>query len=314
MEENLNSYSSENKPKKKKLALIIGISFIALLFILFFYLLAITFAPEDSNILTRANIGVVEINGIITNSKKYVKQLDKYKKNKEIKAIVVRINSPGGTVAASQEIHDEIVSATNQKPTVASFGDIAASGGYYSACGATKIVANPGTLTGSIGVILDLINIEDLLNWAKIKTYTIKSGKYKDTGSSLRSMTEEEKTMLANLSKNIHAQFKKAIKEGRGLAEKDVEKIADGRIMSGEEAKKVGLVDELGSFSYAINLAANLANIKGEPKILYPKKRENILDLLFGNDEDELSEKALIKFLKETVEAKLIDSKYIIAH
>jgi protease-4 len=169
-------------------------------------------------------------------------------------------------------------------------GSVAASGGYYVACGADKIFANPGTITGSIGVIAEWYNYGDLLKWAKMQSVVIKSGTFKDSGSATRPLTDEEKVYFQSLIGNMYSQFVSAVASGRKMQDEAVRKLADGRVYTGQEAKEDGLVDELGTMQDAIDYAARAAGIKGEPKILSPtKKRFSMLDLLLGDSRSALS-------------------------
>ncbi len=230
-------------------------------------------------------IGVIEIRGVISNSKPILNTLDEYKKNSSIKGILLRIESPGGGVGPSQEIYREVVRVSKTKPTLASLGGIAASGGYYIAAGAQKIVANPGTLTGSIGVIINFANFTELFKKIGYKPITIKSGKFKDIGNPGREMKPAEKEYLEKLVKNVHEQFVNDVAKGRKLPVEKLKKIADGRVFTGEQAKELGLVDELGNFQDAVKELAKMAKIKGEPKLVYPMpKRRGVIDILFNSE------------------------------
>ena len=202
------------------------------------------------------------------------KQIKRAGEDSSVKAIILRINSPGGSAAASQELHEEVRKAReNDKIVVASMSDIAASGGYYVACGADKIVANPGTITGSIGVIFSQLQYSELLEKYGVRSNVITSGKYKDIGSPLRNMTEEERQILQEMIDDVYSQFVHAVAEGRQMNESEVLELADGRIFTGRQAKELGLVDELGNFQDAVDLAAELAGIEGKPKMVeYGKK------------------------------------------
>ncbi len=217
------------------------------------------------------NVAVVEVLGGIFDSRTVVEMLHDLKKDKSVKAVVLRIDSPGGSVGASQEIFETVKDLKAVKPVVASMGTVAASGGYYIAAAANKILANAGTVTASIGVRMELVNVEDLLKWAKVKAITLKSGRLKDAGSSTRPMTPEEKEYLEDILKDMHKQFKQAVAETRGLSLQEVDSFADGRVMTGTEALQHKLVDEIGSLDKAAAVAAELAGIKGEPEIFYPR-------------------------------------------
>lgn len=245
--------------------------FIILLLVgIFFELLTLIGIFRDRKNLD-GNIGIVALEGTIEDSLPTIEQLKAYEENEQVKAIVLRVNSPGGTVGASQEIHDEIKRINAHKKIVVSFGDMAASGGYYSAACAEKIVANPGTLTGSIGVIATFFVVDDVLKKLMLKWEVIKGGTLKDMASPLRKMTSEEKKVLEDMTLDIHDQFIMAVAEGRKLPKEKVIPLADGRVFSGRQAKTVGLVDELGGLEYAITLAAKISNLKDKPDPIYPQ-------------------------------------------
>jgi len=227
-------------------------------------------------------IGIIKIEGTIVESESTIEKIVKYRRNEGIKAVILRINSPGGVVAPPQEIYQEIKKTSQEKPVVVSVESIAASGGYYIACAADLIVANPGTLVGSIGVMIPIENIEDLLQKVGLKSRIIKSGKYKDIGSMTRPMTAEEEAILQELIDDTYNQFVDAVAEGRGMKREEVLKIADGRIFTGAQAIKLGLIDKLGNLQDAIEIAAGMVGIEGEPKVIYPKKEKpSILDFIF---------------------------------
>lgn len=228
-------------------------------------------------------IAILEIKGAILSSRKIVEHIHSVKKNSSVKGVVLRINSPGGGVAPSQEIYSEVKKLARSKKVVASFSSVAASGGYYVACAADKIVANPGTLTGSIGVIMDFSNVQGLLEKLGLKNYVIKSGKFKDIGSPLREMTTDEREVLQSVIDTVHNQFVDAVVEGRGKNREEIKEIADGRIYSGEQALHLGLVDELGGLQDAIDMVAKLAGIKGEPKVFYMEKKKGVLEYILGS-------------------------------
>jgi protease-4 len=198
-----------------------------------------------------------------------------------VKALVFRIDSPGGTVVAAQEIYSEIRKLRGKKKTLSSMGNVAASGGYYVASATEEILANPGTITGSIGVISEYANVQDLLKKIGFKSTVLKSGRFKDVGSPLREMTAEEGVYLQGLLENIHHQFIRDVAQGRQKTVEEIEPLSDGRVFTGEQAKEIGLVDRLGNFQDALDRAAELAGIEGKPVILYPEeKRRRILEYL----------------------------------
>ena len=236
----------------------------------------------------QGSVAVVEVNGAIMDSRLTLKKLQAAMDSADVKAVVIRLNSPGGAVAPSQEIYEAVKRA--KKPIVASMASVAASGAFYIAMGAQKVFANPGTITGSIGVIMEFANLEKLYEWARIKRFTIKTGKFKDTGSEHRPMTEEDRALLQGMVDDVLVQFKAAVAAGRKLPMTKVDAIADGRILSGNQAKKYALVDELGTLQDAIDEAAKLGGIEGKPKVIYPEKRQRWWLELIEDNSDEVSE------------------------
>jgi protease-4 len=226
-------------------------------------------------------VAVVEIEGIIVDGSAAVRELREHTDNAAIKAIVLRINSPGGVVAPTQEIFSAIQRARKAgKPVVATLGAVAASGGYYVAAAADRIYANPGTLTGSIGVIMQMANLEGLLKKVGVEYVVVKAGAYKDVGNIARTMSPEERKMLQALLDDVYSQFVDAVAEGRGLERKEVLAFAEGRIYSGQQALALKMVDEMGGFEDAVEAAGKLANIPGRPKLVYPRKKFSFKDLL----------------------------------
>jgi len=232
------------------------------------------------------NVGVIELFGVISDASAapVIKQIDKWASSGSIKAIVLHVNSPGGAVAPSQEIYDAVLRAREQKPVVASMASVAASGGYYVACAADRIIANPGTLTGSIGVILQFHTFEVLLRKIGLETETVKSGELKDVGTYSRDMTEEEELMLRGVVMDTYEQFVEAVAEGRSKTKDEIYPLADGSIFTGLQAYNLGLVDTLGGLHEAVNLAAALAGVEGEPTIVRPieRRKMDIWDVLGG--------------------------------
>lgn len=227
-------------------------------------------------------IGVIKITGEISDSSTILQQLIEFRKNKNIRAIILRIDSPGGGVGASQEIYREVTKITKTKKVIVSMGDTAASGGYYIASAGDRIVANPGTITGSIGVIMSFYRIDELSKKIGLALEVVKSGEFKDTGSSFRQLTDRERELMNVVVLNIQEQFIKAVSEGRKIPVEKVREIADGRIFSGETAKELGLVDQLGNFQDAVDLAAVMSGIEGEPALVYPKEtRLRLWDMIF---------------------------------
>ncbi len=239
------------------------------------------FSGREESLWGNEKIAIIEIKGVILDPQPVVEKLIKFRKNEKVKAVVLRIDSPGGGVGPAQEIHAEVKKVQLEKKVLVSMGSVAASGGYYIACAADKIVANPGSITGSIGVIVESLNVEDLFRKIGLRSNVIKSGRHKDIGSPLRKMTPEEKKLLQGVLDSVHEQFIRAVAEGRKLPLKKVRSLADGRIFSGDQARTLGLVDDLGNLQDTIALAAKMVGIKGEPEVIYPeKKRFSILDLI----------------------------------
>lgn len=236
----------------------------------------------DLDLSTGDRIALIRIEGVILDSQATVGELKRFSENPSVKAIVLRIDSPGGGVVPSQEIHDAVkrVRTKRNKAVIASMGSVAASGGYYIAAATDRIVANPGTLTGSIGVIMETANVEGLLQKIGVEGVVVKSGKYKDVGSPLRKMSEEERGLLQTVMDDVHKQFIEAVAEGRAIELTDAQALADGRIFTGRQAKEAKLVDELGDLEDAIQLAADVVGIEGEPKIVEPRRRFSLRELL----------------------------------
>ncbi len=227
-------------------------------------------------------VALVHVTGVIIDSSDVIKELKDHAKDSSIKAIIIRVNSPGGAVAPSQEIYNEIIKIKEKKKVIVSMGAIAASGGYYIAAPADKIVANAGTLTGSIGVIMELPNVSGLMDKIGIKTQVIKSGKHKDIASVFKTLTPEEKKILQTVLDDVHDQFIRAVADSRGMTFEETKKLADGRIFTGRMAKEIGLIDELGGLEDAIMLAGELAGIEGEPEVITKKEKFSFLDLIRG--------------------------------
>jgi len=226
-------------------------------------------------------VAMVKIEGLLVSSEHVVEELNDYADDSSVKAIVIRIDSPGGGVVVSQEIYNAVKNAKKEgKKIIVSMGSVAASGGYYVAAAADKIVANPGTLTGSIGVKMEFANVEKLLEKIGVKGMVVKAGEFKDIGSPYRDMTAQEKKLLQDVIDDVHNQFIKAVAEGRNLPEADVRAIADGRIFTGQQALALKLVDQMGDLADSIRLAGSLAGIKGKPKVVEKRKKIPFLEYL----------------------------------
>ena len=266
-------------------------AFLIFLFLfLFLIVISLIFTFMQKNVSLGDKIALLRVEGPIFDSKDTIDELKGYVKDSSIKAIVLRVDSPGGAVAPSQEIYEEVRKAVVKKKIVVSMGSVAASGGYYIAAPASRIIANPGTLTGSIGVIMEIPNLEGLMNKIGVKTEVIKSGKHKDIASVFRGIGKEEREILQNVLDNVHEQFITAVAEGRRMLRDDIKKIADGRVFTGEQALKAGLVDELGNLEDAIKTAASLAGIKGEPVVVTKKEKLSVINLLREGVPKELKE------------------------
>lgn len=239
---------------------------------------------------TGEKIAIVRLEGTIIDSKNINDEINGYVRDAAVKAIVLRVDSPGGGVAPSQEIYEEVRKASAQKKVVVSMGSVAASGGYYISSPATRIIANPGTITGSIGVIMEIPNIQGLLSKVGVKTEVIKSGRHKDMASVFRGIGRDERLIMQRVLDDVHEQFINAVAEGRKMLPDDVRKLSDGRIFSGRQALDAGLVDELGNLEDAIKAAATLSGIKGEPEVVTNEKKFSILSLLRGKLPDEMSD------------------------
>jgi len=241
--------------------------------------------PFEDSFKSNAEIGIIEIKSPIIDSKKIIEDLNYFQNKENIDAIVVRLDTPGGGVAASQEIYEKVKSiALNNKPVIASMGGVAASGGYYIALGADTIVANPGTATGSIGVIMQYPIIKDLINDIGIKYETIKSADLKDSGSPFKNLNDNERNYFQNLIDDLHNQFINVVSLERNISIDIVDKLANGQVYSGKQALERKLIDLLGTFEDAIMIASLYSEYEGTPEILYPPKEEKgLLDRFIGD-------------------------------
>jgi len=237
--------------------------------------------PEGGGALFGARVAVVELEGVILDAEDLLRDLKSHRENPVVRAVVVRINSPGGVVAPSQEVYQALLKVREAgKPVVASLGAVAASGGYYVAVAADRIYANPGTLTGSIGVIMQMPNLDSLMKKVGVDYVVVKAGQFKDIGNMSRPMTPEERRVLQALLDDVHGQFIAAVSEGRRLDRQEVARFADGRIFSGAQAKALRMVDELGTLDDAVNEAARLAGLSLPPSIIPPRRPISIFDLV----------------------------------
>lgn len=234
-------------------------------------------------------IGVVELEGVIISPKVLVPQLKKYGDDDSIKAIILHVNSPGGGVAASEEIYREVkrIRDEKKKRIVASIETVGASGAYYISSATNKIFADKGSIVGSIGVIAQWVNYGELLRWAKLKDITLKAGEFKDTGSPTRDLTPAEKEYMQSLIDDMHTQFIQAVADGRKMKTQDIRAIANGKVWTGEQALGLKLIDQEGDFEAVVKDTAKSVGIKGEPVLVRPERdRKTVLDLLFGDVSD----------------------------
>ncbi|WP_447978718.1 signal peptide peptidase SppA [Candidatus Nitrospira bockiana] len=245
-------------------------------------LVVINILFPDLDLSGEERIGLIRVEGVILDAQATVGDLKRYGENPLVRAIVLRIDSPGGGVVPSQEIYDAVkrVREKHNKFVVTSMGTVAASGGYYIAAATDRIVANPGTLTGSIGVIMELANVEGLMKKIGVESVVVKSGDHKDLGSPFRALSADDRQILQTVMDDVHNQFIEAVAEGRSLDVKEVRALADGRIFTGRQAKQVKLVDDLGDLNDAIKVAAEMAGIEGEPHVVEPRRRFSIRELL----------------------------------
>jgi protease-4 len=260
------------------IALGVTVGVIGLFFLTVWVLMSVL---EGGGLPVGQKVAVVELEGIIVQAESIVRELNEHRDNPSVRAVVVRVNSPGGVVAPTQEIYSAILRLRKSgKPVVASLGSVAASGGYYVATAADLIYASPGTLTGSIGVIMQVANVEGLLKKVGVEFVVIKAGHYKDIGNFARGMTPEERRILQALLDDVYNQFVDAVARGRKLDKATVESFADGRVMSGQQAKQLKMIDTLGGLDDAIEGAARLAGLPPKPRLILPRKRFSLSDLL----------------------------------
>jgi protease IV len=264
------------------------VAFLVVLFFLGLSGIVLGLMGKGSLFGPRERVGVVEIKGMLTESRTAIKQLERYRDNPRIKAIVLRINSPGGAVGPAQEILREVEKVRTKKTIVASLGTVAASGGYYIASGADFIMSNRGTLTGSIGVIMQFANVQGLTQKIGIDMFNLKAGRYKDVGSPFRTMSPEDKAYLQSLIDNVYQQFIEDVARNRQIPLATLKKLAEGKVYTGEEARQIGLVDGFGNLPDAINKAGRLAGLKGKVKAVYPEKEGfSLLRLILGQETKE---------------------------
>ena len=283
-------------------ALGLGCLLVLSLFAGFVLVFGVARSDSSPSFALGGRVGIADLEGVILSADRVRETLEKFRKAPNVKAVVVRINSPGGGVAASQEIHREIARFRKDtgKPVVASMESVAASGGYYAAAAADRIVANPGTITGSIGVIIQWVNYGDLMEWAKLRPVTFTTGVLKDSGNPMRPMRDDEKAYFQALIERLRLQFRAAVAEGRKgkLKPGTLDTLSDGRVVTGDEALEMGLVDQIGDFRDAIDLAARMGGLKVPAETWHPRPpRPGLLTILFGGSQDESSRSSLAERL-----------------
>ena len=250
------------------------------------------FGDGEKHVSSKNTILHLEMNGVIMNGKKFLKNLERYKDESKVKAILISINSPGGAVGPSQEIYNEIkrVRDEGKKPVICVSTGVIASGAFYSAMGCNKLVVAPGALVGSIGVIMEFANLEKLYDWAKVSRYSITSGKFKDSGAEYRGMRDDEKALFQDMINEVYAQFRNTVKTERKLSDEVVNEYADGRVFTGTKAVNLGFADKEGFFQDAVKLAAEEAKLGDDYDVFeIPKKKMSIFDLGGGETEDEVN-------------------------
>jgi len=278
---------TEEKRSRTFLWIVIGGGAFFLFVLAVFALVYVTLhAGKDTSLGFGDKIGVVDLEGVILSPNPVVQQLKKFGDDDSIKAIILHVNSPGGGVAASEEIYREVkrIRDEKKKHIVAAIETVGASGAYYVSSATNKIYADNGSIVGSIGVIAQWVNYGQLLQWAKLKDMTLKAGEFKDTGSPTREMTPAEREYLQGMIDNMHGQFIKAVADGRNMKFEDVKSIANGKVWTGQQALPMKLIDQLADFQAAVDDTAKAVNIKGEPVLVRPEKdRKTLSDLLFGD-------------------------------
>jgi protease IV len=279
----------------RKHPVIFGIVLLCIMGVAFFIaVFGMGYLAKDHRGFSLGNkVGIVTVEGIITDAADVVAQLAEFGDDEKIRAIVLRIDSPGGGVAPAQEIYDAVSDLKKKKKVVASMGSYAASGGYLIACAADMIVANPGTITGSISAVMHFVNTEELLKKVGLRTSVVKSGKYKDMGTPLRGMTPEEEVLLQGIVDDVSDQFVECVSRDRKIDKEEVRKIADGRVFTGRQAMKLKLVDVLGDMRSAVRLAGKMAGMTGEPDVVHAgKEKQSFWELVLRDMAWRITEQA----------------------
>jgi protease-4 len=260
------------------------------------------FNPADERV-EKPSILALDLEGVIMDGRDFLDTLRKYRKEDRIKAVLIRINSPGGVVGPSQEINDEIKRTREEfkKPVIAFCSAVAASGAYYAAVGADKIVTTPGCMIGSIGALMEFMNLEKLYDWAKVQRYAITTGKFKDAGAEYKPLTSEQRELFQDLLNDVLAQFKAAIVEGRKMKPEFLNQYADGRVFTGAQAVKLGFADSVGSWDDARKMLGQMANLGDNPETFKPKKHRGVMDFF----EDASSESKMHKIAQDLLQTEL---------
>jgi len=274
--------TTRNRPVRRRTVVLAALAIYLGVAVLFVVALSMVVGPAGGGgSVFGARVAIVELEGTIVDVDDLLRELKAHRDNPQVKAVVLRINSPGGVVGPTQELHAAVMRLRESgKPVVASLGAVAASGGYYVAVAADKIYANPGTLTGSIGVIFQLPNLDGLMKKVGVDYVVVKAGRYKDIGNIARPMSPEERRILQSLLDDVHAQFISAVAVGRKLDQAQVVRFADGRIVSGAQAKDLKMIDALGGLEEALDGAADLARLPRPPRVIGPRRKLSIMDLL----------------------------------
>ena len=290
--------SDSEQPRSRALLWILlggGGFFLFLLAIFALVYFSIRSQQKDSFKGFGEKIAVIDIEGVIVSPDDTVEQLRKFGDDKSIKAIILHVNSPGGGAAASEEIYREVkrIRDEKKKRIVASVETVGASGAYYVSSATNKIFADEASIVGSIGVIAEWFNYEELIKWAKLKAITLKAGEFKDTGSPTRDLTPAERAYLQGIIDDMHSQFIHSVADGRHMKDDEVRALANGKVWTGQQALPLKLVDQIGDFRSAVEDTAKSVGIKGEPSLVRPEKeRKSVLDLLFGDVSDYLPSRA----------------------
>jgi protease-4 len=262
-------------------SILIGLGFLVLVGIAFGFLGITSMVNPIEEAVGKSSILALDLDGIIMDNKDFLELLRKYRKDERVKGVLIRINSPGGVVGPSQEMYDEIKRTREEfkKPVVAFCGAVAASGAYYAAVGADRIVTTPGCMIGSIGALMEFVNLEKLYSWAKVQRYAITTGEFKDAGAEYKPLTDRQRGLFQDLLNNVLSQFKKAIVDGRKMKPEFLDQYADGRVFTGEQAVKLGFADQVGTWDDARKLLGKMTNLGDDPEMFKPKKRRGMMEL-----------------------------------